>query len=75
MHRSSEFSPGNRERIHATRVFRRVLSLAERQWGVIADWQLALPGEPLGDLALGGVGEASPHLSTGLRRRPSRDRQ
>ena len=41
---SSESSPGNRERIHATRVFRRVLRLAERQWGVIADWQLATCG-------------------------------
>jgi very-short-patch-repair endonuclease len=37
---SSEFSSGNRERIHATRVFGRVVHLAERQWGVIADWQL-----------------------------------
>jgi very-short-patch-repair endonuclease len=41
---SSESSPGNRERIHATRVFRRVLQLTERQWGVIADWQLAQCG-------------------------------
>jgi very-short-patch-repair endonuclease len=41
---SSESSPGNRERIHATRVFRRVMHVTERQWGVIADWQLARCG-------------------------------
>src|SRR5919198_3559987 len=44
MARSSESSPGYRERIHATRVFRRILGLAERQWGVIGDWQLAQCG-------------------------------
>src|SRR4051794_12055868 len=44
MARSSESSPGNRERIHATRVLRLVLRLAERQWGVIADWQLLESG-------------------------------
>jgi hypothetical protein len=37
---STQSSPGNRERIAVTRVFRRVLQVAERQWGVIAGWQL-----------------------------------
>ncbi len=37
---STQSSPGNRERIAFTRLFRRVVQLAERQWGVIAHWQL-----------------------------------
>jgi very-short-patch-repair endonuclease len=40
MARSSESSPGSRERIHATRVLRCALRLAEGQWGVVADRQL-----------------------------------
>jgi very-short-patch-repair endonuclease len=41
MARSSESIPGNREQTHFTRVWRRILELAERQWGVVAHWQLA----------------------------------
>jgi very-short-patch-repair endonuclease len=37
---STQSTPGNRERIAVTRIFRRVLQVAERQWGVIAGWQL-----------------------------------
>jgi very-short-patch-repair endonuclease len=40
MPRSSESSPGNRERINFTRVLQRVLPVCEGQWGVIAHWQL-----------------------------------
>jgi very-short-patch-repair endonuclease len=41
---SSESIPGNREQINLTRVMRAVLELAERQWGVAAQWQLRKRG-------------------------------
>lgn len=44
MARSPQSIPGNREQIALTRLFRRVARVAERQWGVIADWQLAQCG-------------------------------
>ena len=37
---SSQSSPGNRDQIALTRRFQCVARLAERQWGVVADWQL-----------------------------------
>ena len=40
MARSTQSIPGNRERIAFTQVVRRILKLAERQWGVVAHWQL-----------------------------------
>ena len=40
MARSTQSIPGNRERIAFTQVVRRILKLAERQWGVAAHWQL-----------------------------------
>jgi hypothetical protein len=36
----TQSSPGKRERIALSQLFRVVVRLAERQWGVIADWQL-----------------------------------
>jgi putative AbiEi antitoxin of type IV toxin-antitoxin system/uncharacterized protein DUF559 len=40
MARSTQSIPGNRGRIAFTQVVPRILKLAERQWGVVAHWQL-----------------------------------
>jgi len=37
---STQSSCENRKRIALTRLFHRIVRIAERQWGVIADWQL-----------------------------------